>query len=87
MTASDLLVRVRGLPGTLRSPTLSRLIPGSSSSDLKSVVESLNLSVLGWGESAELSSSILVHTLSGEDKLLHSSVAHHGVNHALEFFG
>jgi len=87
MTTGDLLVRVAGFPRSLGSPSLSFILPGSSSGDLEAVVEFLDLLISGRGKSAQLSSLTLVQTLSCKDKFSHSSVAHHGVDHALEFFG
>lgn len=85
MTTVDLLVGVGRFPGSLGSPALTRFLPFSSPSDLEASVELLDLSVPTGGDFGEPSSSILIQTLSGEDKFSHSSVAHHGVNHALEF--
>lgn len=50
-------------------------------------VDLLDCFVLGGWESAKLSSSTLIEAFSGKDKLSHSSVGHHGVDHALEFIG
>ena len=55
---------------------------------LGTTLDILDVLVLSWGKSAESSSFNVVGRINfTEDKLSHGSVAHHGVDHALELRG
>lgn len=87
VSSGDLLVRVGRFVGSLGSPSVSGLLVRTSLSDFLASVDLLDSPVLCRWESAKLSSSTLIDSLTGEDEFSHGSVGHHGVNHALEFLG
>lgn len=69
-------------------PSIFSFGPGISFGDLLTSIDFLGFSVAGWGQSGEPSSlQWRIGCVSGENELSHGSVAHHSINHTLEFWG